>query len=103
MVRDKVKGWINEETPGIPRLSENFDTAKQKSLESITLESIANAFPKDLKGKLYFEDSGKYVIVKARKYLGSEVFKQVAEIIRDKLGGEYISAGRESHFRIRKE
>ena len=41
------------------------------------------------------------VIVKPRQFLGSEDFAKIGSSIR-KMGGEYISAGRDSHFRIPK-
>jgi len=34
--------------------------------------------------------------------LGSDNFRRVASIIRDQLSGEYISAGKDSHFRVPK-
>ena len=67
-----------------------------------TLESVVQAFPKDLAELLYFEDAGDHILVKARKYLGSDVFRQVMDVVK-RFGGEYVSAGRDSHFRIRKE
>lgn len=50
---------------------------------------------------LVFEDIGKYIVAKPRQFLGSENFAKIASIFR-KLGGEYISAGKESHFRVLK-
>ena len=66
------------------------------------VERVQNAFPPELKAMLSFEDSGGYVIVKPRRFLGSENFAKVASIIRE-IGGEYISSGRESHFRVKKK
>ena len=67
-----------------------------------TTEDIRVLFPRDLEEMLTFEESGKYIVVKPRQYLGSENFAKIASIIRE-AGGEYISAGKESHFRVPRE
>jgi len=72
------------------------------SSESITIDSVQSLFPPDLASLLYFEDMDNYILVKPRQYLGSDNFRRIASIVRDQLGGEYISAGRDSHFRIPK-
>lgn len=63
---------------------------------------IRSAFPKELENMLFFEDAGSYIIIKPRAYLGSENFAKIASLVRGE-GGEYISAGKESHFRVPKE
>lgn len=65
------------------------------------LNRVQSAFPQELKAMLRFEESEDYIIVKPRRFLGSENFAKIASIIRD-VGGEYISAGRDSHFRVQK-
>ena len=67
-----------------------------------TVESIQELFPKDLEEMLTFEETGNYIVIKPRQYLGSENFAKIASIVRD-AGGEYISAGKESHFRVLKK
>jgi hypothetical protein len=69
--------------------------------EAQTIESVQTWFPKDLEKMLTFEDVEDYVMIKPRQYLGSENFAKIAAIVRDN-GGEYISAGKESHFRVPK-
>jgi len=69
--------------------------------EARTIESVQAWFPKNLEEMLTFEDVGDYIRIKPRQYLGSENFAKIASIIRDN-GGEYISAGKESHFRVPK-
>lgn len=66
------------------------------------IEDIRMMFPKDLENMLLFEDKGDFILIKPRQYLGSENFAKIASIIRG-AGGEYISAGKESHFRVPKE
>ena len=64
-----------------------------------TIDDIKALFPKDLEEMLMFEEAEEDIVVKPRQFLGSENFAKIASIVRD-AGGEYISAGRESHFRI---
>jgi len=69
--------------------------------EARTIESVQTWFPKNLEEMLTFEDVKDYIMIKPRQYLGSENFAKIASIVRDN-GGEYISAGKESHFRVPK-
>jgi len=66
------------------------------------VEDVKMLFPKDLEDMLSFEEKGEFIVVKPRQYLGSDNFAKIASIIRG-VGGEYISAGKQSHFRVPKE
>ena len=66
------------------------------------INDVKQAFSSELVGMLLFEESGKFVIVKPRRFLGSDNFARIASVVRD-LGGEYVSAGRNSHFNVPKE
>jgi len=69
---------------------------------AVRMRSVADVrtmFPKELEDMLTFEETGKYIIIKPRQYLGSENFAKIASLVRS-TGGEYISAGKESHFRV---
>lgn len=66
------------------------------------VEDVRALFPKDLEDMLTFEEAENYMVIKPRRFLGSENFAKIASIVRD-TGGEYISAGKESHFRVPKE
>ena len=66
------------------------------------INDVKQAFSSELVGMLIFEESGKSIIVKPRRFLGSDNFAKIASIIRN-LGGEYVSAGRNSHFNVPKE
>jgi len=59
-------------------------------------------FPEDLKGLLSFEDQAEWTIIKPRQFLGSENFARIADIVK-KHNGEYVSSGKQSHFRIPKK
>ncbi|MEM1589560.1 MAG: hypothetical protein QXZ68_06590 [Candidatus Bathyarchaeia archaeon] len=64
-----------------------------------TIEDVKKAIPEDLLPLLRIEDSTDYFIITPRQFLGSENFARVMDSIKP-LHGEYVSAGKESHFRI---
>ncbi len=66
------------------------------------LEDIKMMFPDDLETLLSFEEKDDYIMIKPRQFLGSENFAKIASIVRG-IGGDYISAGKASHFRIPKK
>jgi len=51
---------------------------------------------------LSFEEKEDYVIIKPRQFLGSENFSKIASAVRQ-MGGDYVSAGKASHFRVPKK
>lgn len=65
----------------------------------MNVEEAKALFPETLRDLLSFEQQGDYVIVKPRHFLGTENFSQISLIVRS-INGDYISAGKESHFRI---
>ncbi len=72
-------------------------SAKQRSLDDIRM-----SFPEELEARLSFEEKGDYIIIKPKQFLGSENFAKIASAVRG-MGGEYISAGKDSHFRVPKK
>ena len=66
------------------------------------INDVKQAFSSELTGMLLFEEIGKFVIVKPRRFLGSDNFAKIASVVRG-LGGEYISAGKNSHFKVEKK
>jgi hypothetical protein len=70
---------------------------KQRSLDEIRM-----SFPEELEARLSFEEKGDYMIIKPKQFLGSENFAKIASAVRG-MGGEYISAGKDSHFRVPKK
>lgn len=72
-------------------------TSKQRSLDDIRM-----SFPEELEARLSFEEKGDYIIIKPKQFLGSENFAKIASAVRG-MGGEYISAGKDSHFRVPKK
>ncbi len=65
------------------------------------IEDVRMMFPKDLEAMLIFEDKGDFIKITPRQYLGSENFAKIASTVRE-AGGEYVSAGKDSHFRVPK-
>jgi hypothetical protein len=70
--------------------------------KKVDITKVKGAFSSELAGMLLFEESGSFVIVKPRRFLGSDNFAKIASIVRE-LGGEYVSAGRNSHFKVAKK
>jgi len=95
-----VLNMISRDLTDITRqLREVSAPAVAPAEEARTVENVRGLFPGDLEKMLTFEETGNYVVIKPRQYLGSENFAKIASIIRE-AGGEYISAGKESHFRV---
>jgi hypothetical protein len=67
-----------------------------------SVKDVKQAFSSELEGMLTFEEKEKIIIVRPRRFLGSDNFAKIASIIRN-LEGEYISAGKKSHFEVPKE
>jgi hypothetical protein len=67
-----------------------------------TVEDIRMSFPPDLENLLNIDERNDYIIIKPRQFLGSENFAKIASAVRG-MGGEYISAGKDSHFRVPKK
>ena len=57
---------------------------------------------KNSKPDLSFDEKDDYIIIKPKQFLGSENFAKIASAVRG-MGGEYISAGKDSHFRVPKK
>lgn len=73
----------------------------QSPEKSKAVEDIKMMFPDDLEDLLSFEEKDDYVVIKPRQFLGSENFAKIASAVRG-MGGDYVSAGKASHFRVPK-
>ena len=99
-----IAGDLNEVSKSLKEVSGSTPTPRISTASSgkkAGIMEVKQAFSPELAGMLIFEESGEFIIVKPRRFLGSDNFAKIASIIRD-LGGEYISAGRNSHFKILK-
>jgi hypothetical protein len=67
-----------------------------------SVDEIRMSFPEELESRLSFEEKDDYIIIKPKQFLGSENFAKIASSVRG-MGGEYISAGKDSHFRVPKK
>jgi len=88
--------------PAAPAPAVATPTAPTPAVQMRSIADVRTLFPKELEDMLFFEEEGEYIVIKPRRFLGSENFAKIASIVRG-AGGEYISAGRESHFKIPKE
>ncbi len=99
-LKSLVVGQITQPTTNVPTSSSgtfpSTGSSKQKSLDEIKM-----SFPEELEMRLSFEEKGEYIIIKPKQFLGSENFAKIASAVRG-MGGEYISAGKDSHFRVPK-
>lgn len=73
------------------------DSSKLRSLDEIRM-----SFPEELETRLSFEDKADYIVIKPKQFLGSDNFAKIASAVRG-MGGEYISQGKDSHFRVPKK
>ena len=74
----------------------------QVTEKSKVIEDIKIMLTEDLENLLSFEEKEDYVIIKPRQFLGSDNFSKIASTVRG-IGGEYVSAGKASHFRVPKK
>jgi len=85
---------------GVPTAAPAMPAAPTEGMR--TIEDVRVLFPSDLEEMLTFEETGNYIVIKPRRFLGSDNFAKIASIIRS-AGGEYISAGKNSHFKVPRE
>jgi hypothetical protein len=97
-VKSMAVSQITQPPPQAPApVSHDEVHEKRKSIDDIRM-----VFPEDLEALLNFEEKSDYIVVKPRQFLGSENFAKIASAVRG-MGGEYISAGKDSHFRVPKK
>ena len=82
---------------GAPTAAPAIPVAPTEGMRSV--EDVRVSFSSDLEEMLTFEEAGNYIVIKPRRFLGSDNFAKIASIVRN-LGGEYISAGKNSHFKV---
>jgi len=97
-----VDGWLTAH-PEFKTVKTEAKTEVQKGGEKVlTVEEAKKLFPNDLRDYLKFIDTSEYIVLEPRQFLGAENFKRIAHVVRE-AGGDYVSAGKESHFRIPKK
>ena len=93
-----LKRKIHELTEIIDRYEKALSPTQPK-----TPSDIAAAFPEDLSTLLLFSETETHHIIRPKEYLGKDTFRKVITIIDQQLGGTYVSAGKDSHFRVPKK
>jgi hypothetical protein len=97
-----VSNITNNPQAALSSRSSTSASAAPAAPKSQNVEDIRMMFPQDLESMLLFEDKDDYIMIKPKQFLGSENFAKIASTVRG-IGGEYISAGRDSHFRVYKK
>lgn len=95
-------GQITQPTTQTPTTPTTPTPAPAPSSKQRSIDDIRMSFPEELETRLGFEEKGDYIIIKPKQFLGSENFAKIASAVRG-MGGEYISAGKDSHFRVPKK
>ena len=85
------------------KLKGSVQATGQAAAQELTADKLASAFPDDLRGLLKFEDAGEFITIKPTGFLGSDNFAKIADIVRNRFNGEYVSAGKDSRFRVPKK
>lgn len=86
-------------------LKEIIENRIAELAQTARLHEISNAvmtrtlFPPELQELLSFEENENLVIARPTRFLGAAKFAQILTIVKEN-GGEYVSDGRQSHFRI---
>ncbi len=83
-----------------PTLAPAIPAASTEGMRSV--EDIRRSFSPDLEELLIFEEARDHITIRTRRFLGSENFAKIASVVRS-LGGEYVSAGKDSHFKVPRE
>jgi hypothetical protein len=92
--------WLYKSGSTVGRKLKGKAKAKESnSQDAKTIENIKQKFPQELQDLLSFEVQDEGAIIKPRQFLGSENFAKIADIVKAH-GGDYVSAGKESHFKI---
>ena len=64
-----------------------------------SIEDIRIKFPKELEDLLEFEEYPETITLRGKRFLETSDFTKVGAIVRS-LGGEYVSLGKQSHFKV---
>lgn len=92
-----ISSWLP--TPG----SSASADAKQEVKQEIDFGAhVKQQFAKEFQDVLSFSEVRDFIIIKPKTFLGAENFAKIAAAVRG-LGGEYVSQGRDSYFRVPKK
>lgn len=85
----KINGKKQTSAPEIPQSVNKTSLSPE--------DTIMSAFTIELQNLLKFEKLGDKLKISPKSFLGSDNFAKIAAVVRE-LNGEYVSAGKESHF-----
>jgi len=86
-----------------PSKSPSSDSGSSKTpVKKTGLENLKKHFSKDLMSLIQFNEKDTYTMISPLQFLGSDNFAKIASIVRE-MNGDYVSAGKISHFRIPKK
>jgi len=94
MTREGYFFWVFKNGTTVGRKKRNKGKASE-----IKPEKVSELFPEDLRNLLSFEQKADTCVIKPKQFLGSENFAKIVDIVKQH-GGDYVSAGKESHFKI---
>jgi len=95
---------MSEEIEVLLKIGSKFYEGKlrpQKAGSTVTEAKGAPIFPDPYSEMLSITDSGDSWTIKPKLFLNREDFAEIARIAKQ-YGGEYVSAGKSSHFRVPK-
>ena len=93
-IKRKNAGASGAQTP-----SPKDSSVKSAPASTQKTQEIRKIFPEELEALLTFEQKGNNIIIKPKHFLGSENFAKISSVVRG-IGGQYVSAGKESHWRV---
>lgn len=97
-----IDKWLKPDVESKPVEAKPVQKPAEPHTIPSMMELVMTTFPSELAGLLNFLYKDDYVIIRPKDYLGAENFGKIAAIVRDQLDGEYVSAGKDSYFRIPK-
>jgi isocitrate/isopropylmalate dehydrogenase len=82
-------------------LRNNIDDLISQLSPIKSIDELKAKIPSDMRELLSFEETEQFYIIKPRQYLGTENFARILDSVRQ-VGGQYISKGKDSHFKVPK-
>jgi isocitrate/isopropylmalate dehydrogenase len=80
-------------------LRNNIDNLISQLSPIKSIAELKAKIPSDTQDLLTFEETEQFYIIKPRQYLGAENFAKVLDAVKE-CGGEYVSKGKDSHFKV---
>jgi len=100
MTEAEIRAKFNAIKASLTKIEEEISVCKR--ILKGESPSLAPVFPELYGEMLLITDQGSYWQVKPRQFLSSSDFAEIANIVRV-YNGEYVSAGKSSHFKIPKK